>query len=130
MLDIGSKYGLLNVIEYLGFVNGRTSYLCRCDCGKERVTQARFLISGKVKSCGCLKLMMGSAHTGKEYKKYIGKKFDRLLVLEYNYDKIGSGAHLLCRCDCGTEKVICARRITTGQVKSCGCKLREMQRKQ
>jgi len=32
----------------------RRHYLCKCDCGKEKVVQGSLLISGNTKSCGCL----------------------------------------------------------------------------
>lgn len=33
----------------------RTSCLCRCDCGTERVVYAQSLRSGQTRSCGCAK---------------------------------------------------------------------------
>jgi hypothetical protein len=32
----------------------RPVHLCKCSCGKEKFVQAKNLISGRVKSCGCL----------------------------------------------------------------------------
>lgn len=34
---------------------GRPKWVCRCGCGKIFIAQARYLKSGKTKSCGCLK---------------------------------------------------------------------------
>ena len=34
---------------------GSFRWLCRCDCGKEKEVRSGHLISGKIKSCGCLK---------------------------------------------------------------------------
>lgn len=34
---------------------GRAKWVCRCSCGKIFIAQARYLKSGKTKSCGCLK---------------------------------------------------------------------------
>lgn len=34
---------------------GRKTWVCRCECGKEITAQARRLASGRVKSCGCLR---------------------------------------------------------------------------
>jgi len=60
----GKKFGKLTVIKldhkeqvYLsnGYKNGyRYFYLCRCECGNEKIIQDSSLISGKTKSCGCL----------------------------------------------------------------------------
>lgn len=33
--------------------NGQTTWLCRCDCGQERVVVGQSLREGKTKSCGC-----------------------------------------------------------------------------
>lgn len=51
---IGKKYGRLTVVEYLGVFNGRSKFLCRCDCGSERVVRANNLKTGNTTSCGCL----------------------------------------------------------------------------
>ena len=52
----GNKYGMLTVLRRLGSKeNGKKSaWLCRCDCGKEKVLQGTAVKSGSVKSCGCL----------------------------------------------------------------------------
>jgi len=123
----GSIYGCLKVIEYAGCLNHRSRYRCQCNCGKETITEARSLISGKTRSCGCLRSMIGQAHTAFPYKDYIGKRFDRLLVLEYSFEHLGKkkSAHLICQCDCGNKKVVCAYGLRTGNIKSCGCKHEE-----
>lgn len=51
---IGNKYGRLTVVEYLGMIDGKRKYLCRCDCGNERTLPIYDLKSGHTKSCGCL----------------------------------------------------------------------------
>lgn len=55
----------------------------------------------------------------------IGKKFNRLLVLKIAYKKNNS-PYVLCRCDCGKEKVIKLYPITSNIIKSCGCYNREL----
>lgn len=64
----------------------------------------------------------------------IGKKFNRLTVLseaepikliDEDGDKITIIMYL-CRCDCGTEKVIKGSRIRNGGIKSCGCLSKEV----
>src|SRR6185503_15080036 len=120
VLDIGSKYHLLTILEFCGNKNFRPMYKCKCTCGNTTITEARAIASGKTKSCGCLRSIVGLAHIGLQYKNYIGKRFDRLVVLEYDYSKIGHGAYLKCKCDCGKEKVISAKRLNHHMVKSCG----------
>lgn len=51
-----------------------------------------------------------------------GQRFGRLVVLEHikRNDEYPNGGWL-CRCDCGTQKVIPSNPLTSGRVKSCGC---------
>jgi hypothetical protein len=46
----GQRFGRLVVIKK----EEKSYYLCRCDCGKEKVIRADHLRNGKTKSCGCL----------------------------------------------------------------------------
>ena len=41
-------------------LNGKTMWLCRCDCGAEKLVYHRYLIGGNSKSCGCLAREMTS----------------------------------------------------------------------
>lgn len=56
----------------------------------------------------------------------IGKRFDRLVVL----NRVGSASNgdvlYLCQCDCGNQKVYRASNIKHGYNKSCGCKHRDV----
>jgi hypothetical protein len=58
----------------------------------------------------------------KTTKKYIGIKFNNLLVLRslelHEYD---GRKNLLCVCDCGKEVKIRSSDLTHNKVKSCGC---------
>lgn len=50
------RYGRLLVIKYAGKdKRNKHLWLCKCDCGNEKVVVADNLSSGKSKSCGCLK---------------------------------------------------------------------------
>ena len=52
---IGQRFGRLLVIsEADRDKQQRVKWLCRCDCGVEKVVQGRDLRRGKTKSCGCL----------------------------------------------------------------------------
>lgn len=124
-LNPGDKYNLLTIIREDEPIKNRRAYLCRCSCGRQKVIQAKSIVAGRTKSCGCLRSMNGSMHMGLQYKEYIGKRFDRLQVIEYSYGNLQRCAHLLCKCDCGKEKVIAARKLLQGQAKSCGCKYEE-----
>lgn len=52
----------------------------------------------------------------------IGQRFSRWLVIA-EAPKQGKFNHAwwLCRCDCGTERAVCASNLKPGTSKSCGC---------
>jgi hypothetical protein len=51
----GQQYNRLTVISYSHRGNYRQSYwLCQCDCGNTVVVAKNNLVTGEVKSCGCL----------------------------------------------------------------------------
>ena len=62
----GKRFGNLVVIEQtaLRASNGSVKWRCKCDCGKEKITAAKNLTSGKVKSCGCLNYETKNAKHG------------------------------------------------------------------
>lgn len=52
---VGQKYGRLTVVSLEGKdTKGRYTWLCKCDCGNNRVAVGNLLGAGKVRSCGCL----------------------------------------------------------------------------
>lgn len=58
----------------------------------------------------------------------VGKRFDKLEVIRYasnRYEMTLGGSRMrhyyLCKCDCGTEKLIRRGQLTSKIVKSCGC---------
>lgn len=71
----GQKFGRLTVIKRIGNKGHNQFYLCKCDCGKEKVILKSSLISGRTKSCGCLKSHLLAERnrkyklTGKMHKK-------------------------------------------------------------
>ena len=53
-----------------------------------------------------------------------GQRFGRLLVLALDSSS-KQGAKWLCKCDCGTEKVIAGAAMKNGATQSCGCLRKE-----
>lgn len=51
----GQRFGRLVVIREYGRKNGHVAWLCRCDCGVEKVISGNHLRKGAVSSCGCLR---------------------------------------------------------------------------
>lgn len=50
----GRRFGNLFVIKKVGRSKRGVLWLCKCDCGKEKIACGQDLRSGKTKSCGCL----------------------------------------------------------------------------
>ena len=114
----GKRFGNLLVLHRVNDSRKRTYYLCKCDCGKEKVICAGALTSGHTKTCGCCN--DSTVH----YTPFIdltGKKFGKLTVLSYN--KLTK--KWLCKCDCGNIKEIMGAHLKSGATKTCGCSNRD-----
>lgn len=71
----GSRFGRWIAVNPV--VGRRCKWLCRCDCGTERLVGAHDLVRGKSTSCGCSVGTHGhSRHssTTKEYRAWLGMK--------------------------------------------------------
>lgn len=118
---IGQKFGRLTVIKRVEEQNGALKWLCKCDCGNEKIVAGSHLKDGSTKSCGCY------SNEVKHRKKcidLIGKKFGRLTVIERAENK-GRQTAWLCHCDCGNSKIINAYSLKSGRTRSCGCIAKE-----
>jgi len=77
---------------------------------------------------------MGNGYTntlGQKQHKMIDKKFERLLVLDYDEEMsklIGRDCYI-CQCDCGVKKSIVGSGLRSKAIKSCGCYQKDMARK-
>lgn len=112
---IGQRFGRLLVLKDVGNnKQGHSQWLCRCECGTEKIVRGSDLKNKHTTSCGCLRK-----------PKWEGQKFGKLLIIAgagYNRWK---AAQWFCRCDCGTEKIILGYNLKNGVTKSCGCLRRE-----
>lgn len=69
-LDLtGQRFGRLTAIERRGSKNGHVVWLCKCDCGKEKIVSASALKGGYTNSCGCLWVEAISAFNHSERRK-------------------------------------------------------------
>lgn len=54
LIDLtGQRFGRLTVVERVKTGDRHTTWLCKCDCGTEKVVYATLLRSGETRSCGC-----------------------------------------------------------------------------
>lgn len=50
----GQRYGRLTVKKLIGKnEQGKYIWLCKCDCGNEKIVKTEYLRSGHTMSCGC-----------------------------------------------------------------------------
>jgi hypothetical protein len=121
----GHVFGRLTVVrlDHMDTKNHRKMWLCQCTCGKTTVTSTATLTSGQSTSCGCKKDELFVAGNRLRRKDLTGQIFGRLTVLQF----IGrpKKSMYLCRCECGTEKVLAIDVLQSGRVVSCGCYNRE-----
>lgn len=133
---IGKKFNKLTVIKFdrvehrrddKGKNRDKGYWLCKCECGKEVSIARNDLITGKIKSCGCLYKDNGLKTAKRNLKDLTGKKFNKLLVigLDRIEEKIYSKGdkrniyYWKCRCDCGEEVIISGKRLKDGRIKDC-----------
>ena len=91
---IGRTFGLLTVKEATDekSQDGRTLYLCQCDCedGNTIKVTANRLLSGSVKSCGCLRAAAKKAIGGSKERRPQGwtpeDEAERVKTIYSNFD--------------------------------------------
>lgn len=118
LIDISNqKYGLLTVIKPTEkrSNSGEVIWECYCDCGNITYATKASLDKGDVKSCGCYRKMINQ-------KNLLGQRFNKLLVVDYIYDK-DNIPHILwnCQCDCGNKITVKPKNLLSGNTQSCGC---------
>ena len=111
----GQRFGRLTVLRQVPVPEGLTQnnyWLCRCDCGTERVVLASNLIRGHTKSCGCLK-----------QRDLTGQRISRLTVLERSDQYATRGKRTVrlwkCQCDCGNITYKATDTLTGSR--NCSC---------
>ena len=108
------EYGRWTVLK----VEGGTA-LCHCSCGTEKLVRLDYLISGRSKSCGCLRTELLVQRRRASAISLDGKKFGKLLVCGRVVCKGKPKYSVLC--DCGTTKEVYGSHLTSMGVTSCGC---------
>lgn len=121
MMDLtGQRYGKLTVIredERKGYTR---RWLCRCDCGNEKVVAMHNLRTGHTTSCGCVQRERTSEANS---SNLTGMAFGRLRVIGRADDsrRKTRKVYWLCECECGKRVRVPSHRLISGASKSCGC---------
>ncbi len=123
----GIKFGKLTVVKLNHTGNHGKEYLCKCDCGNEKIIRGSVLTSGKIIGCGC---SVGIGNLNKKHTKTanskIGEKFNRLTIVNIEQNDKNGGYYYITKCDCGNIKRNYYADLVSGKVKSCGCYQKEM----
>lgn len=115
---IGSKYGMLTVLEDKGSVKGKKMVLVQCECGKIKTISLNSINSTScAKSCGCL--------IKNSKINLVGLKFERLQIIE-DLGTSGGRRWVKIKCDCGNVKDSLLQSLKSGATKSCGCLNKEL----
>lgn len=82
----GQRYGRLTVISHAGKDSrGKHLWLCKCDCGNEKIVVSDNLSSGKSNSCGCLKTEF-LKRRGNQFGLYENRE-EAILKVQYSHLK-------------------------------------------
>ena len=70
--------------------------------------------------------------TQKNLQSFIGKKYNRLLIILFSDPKKRSDGRnhnmVVCKCDCGETVIVKLTYVTNNVSKSCGCHIKEVQK--
>lgn len=112
--NVGKTYGDLTTIRFLGYYKKNPKWLCRCSCGNEVELYENKLKQSINPNCG------SAVH-----KKFVGKRFNRLVVTKDYITEHGKRKYL-CMCDCGNQIYVPVSNLNSGNTKSCGCLSKEV----
>ena len=95
---VGKKFGMIEVLEYLG----GDVWRCKCDCGNVKdIRHAKnILINGKIKSCGCVREAI------RQGKDLTGKVIGGRTVLKMAYKDRFRNTHWLCMDESGRKMIL------------------------
>ena len=119
---IGQRFGRLTVLSYVYKKERGSHWLCKCDCGQEKIIPGEYLTRGKTKSCGCLrKDGINNKAGGRKGVNLTGQEFGFLTALKPT-DKRNNGSIVWeCKCKCGNQTLASERDLMNGGKISCGC---------
>ena len=106
-------FGKLKVLKFIERKKSGYYWLCKCDCGNEKIIRITNLTSGLTRSCGCL-----------NFQDYTGKRFGRLIVIDLH--ERATPTKWLCKCDCGNKIIVSGNNLKSGNTQSCGCLFKEV----
>lgn len=115
----GRRFGRLTVLYRVENRGHAVRYMCRCDCGTEKIFSTSSLLSG-AQSCGCYR----NERRHDKLDDLTGQRFGKLTVLRRAVVE-GNKTIWCCKCDCGNEVNVSATNLKRGRTHSCGCYKKE-----
>jgi hypothetical protein len=115
---VGKRFGkwvVLAEVPQKRTRSGHTRWLCRCDCGTVREVDGGHLTQHASTSCGCSKSENSTA------VDITNQVFGRWTALKPVGKDKHNNVRWLCRCACGTEKVLTTNALLSKGSQSCGC---------
>lgn len=93
----GQRFNRLKVLGFHGDKNGRKFWVCRCDCGTEKVLEAGSFKYGNTQSCGCMRRDI--------FDKILKQSIEKGLRTESGNvsPEYKSFSHAKARCQCKTD---------------------------
>lgn len=131
---IGQRFNKLIVVEKAeDYISPKgkhgSKWLCKCDCGNEKIIRQSDLRSGRTKSCGRCKSYLKEQNTEKilynRFKDITGQTFGRLTALYRVGKNKQNNAVWHCKCQCGNETDVSLPALQNGKSLSCGCLKKE-----
>lgn len=99
----GQKFGKLTVIKF-SHINKSSYWLCKCDCGKEKVIWINSLKQGSTRSCGCLNLKTPQRSKGEKSPFWLGDEVQYGALHTRMYKKVkNKGTCKFCKKKCNTD---------------------------
>ena len=125
---LNKRFGKLTVIKLAdkkkeGIKDHQAFWWVQCSCGREPyIVPATQLTNKGIWACRVCGNRDSALKQAEEYfAKHKGNKYNLLTIERY----WGSDAHgsqkALCKCECGTIKILKVSEVVRGTIKSCGC---------
>lgn len=110
----GKRFGNLTAVRPTDRrQSGNIIWECACDCGKTALVSSANLISGRIRSCGCLLI-----------RDLTGQRFGKLTAIRVTDERQNTQTVWECVCDCGNTVFVRSSNLVTGITRSCGCLLK------
>lgn len=116
---LNQRFGKLLVIEQTQERKNKSIvWKCKCDCGNIEYFSTKELRNDGIIQCH----QCGNKRQPKKQKQFlIGKKFNRLTVLQPTEKRSGGKIVYKCQCDCGNFVYTTKTDLQNNHTKSCGC---------